>query len=335
MTPAPEYPFQQTVMDLFQLEGHTYMAYCDRLTGWLEIAHFPNGTSSAKVMKKLRNYFTRWGAPEQLSTDGGTNLVSEEMMVFYRRWRVDIRLSSAHYPQSNGRAEAAVKSAKRIIRTSISGTGRLDNDKVSLAMLQYPNMPLRGINKSPAQLATGRQLRDGVPTAKLNYMVDRHWRKSIRERERQVAERNEKIIDSGTNRRLTPMQPGTHVRVQSQMTKAWDRLGIIVEQRPHRQYTVRLDGSGHSSIRNRRHLKVIEPPASEPTGATPTNDEVAHESVFPINAKADRHTQIPGGIIKVGFDHKDFPIPNLGRYSLDSCCSSSQPIVLYALCGYG
>ncbi|XP_068204883.1 uncharacterized protein [Palaemon carinicauda] len=50
MTPAPEYPFQQTVMDLFQLEGHMYMAYCDRLTGWLEKAHFPNGTSSAKVM---------------------------------------------------------------------------------------------------------------------------------------------------------------------------------------------------------------------------------------------------------------------------------------------
>ncbi|XP_066969139.1 uncharacterized protein [Macrobrachium rosenbergii] len=69
MTPAPEYPFQQTVMDLFQLAGHTYMAYCDRLTGWLEIAHFPNGTSSAKVMTKLRNYFTRWGAPEQLSSE--------------------------------------------------------------------------------------------------------------------------------------------------------------------------------------------------------------------------------------------------------------------------
>ncbi|XP_064103276.1 uncharacterized protein K02A2.6-like [Macrobrachium nipponense] len=64
MTPAPEYPFQQTVMDLFQLEGLTYMAYCDRLTGWLEIAHFPNGTSSAKVMTKLRNYLAQWGAPD-------------------------------------------------------------------------------------------------------------------------------------------------------------------------------------------------------------------------------------------------------------------------------
>ncbi|XP_068205185.1 uncharacterized protein [Palaemon carinicauda] len=59
MTPAPEYLFQQTVMDLFQLEGHMYMPYCDKLTGGLEIAHFPNGTSSAKVLTKLRHYFTR------------------------------------------------------------------------------------------------------------------------------------------------------------------------------------------------------------------------------------------------------------------------------------
>ena len=276
MTPAPEYPFQQTVMDLFQIGGHTYLAYCDRLTGWLEIAHLPNGTSSTKIMTKLRNYFTRWGAPEQLSTDGGTNLVSEEMLTFYRRWRVEIRLSSAQYPQLNGRAEAAVKSSKRIIRSCISGTGSLDNDKVSLAILQYLNTPLRGINKSPAQLATGRQLRDGVPSAKLNFMVDRHWKKSIRERECQVAERNKKIVDSGTDRKLAPLQPGTQVRVQNQATKAWDRLGVVVEQRPYRQYTVRLDGSGRPSIRNQRHLKVIKilpsgqdpPPSSSHTRPT-------------------------------------------------------------------
>ena len=288
MTPAPEYPFQQTVMDLFQLEGHTYMAYCDRLTGWLEIAHFPNGSSSAKIMTRLRSYFNRWGAPEQLSTDGGTNLVSEEMMAFYRRWKVGIRLSSAHYPQSNGRAEAAVKSAKRIIRSSIGGAGSLDNDKVSLAILQYLNTPLRGINKSPAQLATGRQLRDGVPTARLNYRVDRHWRRSIRKRERQVAARNKTIIDKGTSRRLTPIQPGTHVRVQNQMSKVWDREGVVVEQRPYRQYTIRLEGSGRLSVRNRRHLKAVQPSDTETLRATPPTDETVRETGPPASVPRTR-----------------------------------------------
>ncbi|KAK8372273.1 hypothetical protein O3P69_009101 [Scylla paramamosain] len=49
----------------------------------------------------------------------------------------------AHYPQSNGRAEAAVKSAKRMLRLNIGPTGSLDTDKLSAALLQYHNTPLQ------------------------------------------------------------------------------------------------------------------------------------------------------------------------------------------------
>lgn len=33
MTLPPEYPFQQTVADMFHHEGHMYIAYAERLTG--------------------------------------------------------------------------------------------------------------------------------------------------------------------------------------------------------------------------------------------------------------------------------------------------------------
>ncbi|XP_064086122.1 uncharacterized protein K02A2.6-like [Macrobrachium nipponense] len=164
LTAPPEYPFQSTVVDMLQLEGHMYMAYADRLTEWLEVAHFPHGTTSSRIISVLRTYFTRWGAPELISTDWGTNLISEETTSFFRKWGFTVRLSSAHYPQSNGRAEAAVKTAKRIIRANIGKGGSLDCNKASLAILQYLNTPPKGFNKSPAQLAIGRQLRDGVPT---------------------------------------------------------------------------------------------------------------------------------------------------------------------------
>ncbi len=172
LTPPPDYPFQHTVVDMFQWEGHTYMAYADRLTGCLEVAHFPNGASSYKIQTQLRKYFSRYGAPEHMSMDVGTNLTSAEMDTFYRNWGVSVRLSSAQYPQSNGRAEVAVKTAKRIIRDNTSPGGSLDNDKATLAILQYLNTPLRCINKSPAQLATGRQLRDGVPMAGQHLRLD-------------------------------------------------------------------------------------------------------------------------------------------------------------------
>ncbi|XP_064080640.1 uncharacterized protein K02A2.6-like [Macrobrachium nipponense] len=90
--PPAEYPFQQVVADMFQIEGNLYMVYADRLTGWLEVAHFPCGATSNKISNHLRSYFSRWGAPEQISTDGGTNLASVEMVAFFRRWVVKVRL---------------------------------------------------------------------------------------------------------------------------------------------------------------------------------------------------------------------------------------------------
>ncbi|KAK3889447.1 hypothetical protein Pcinc_006555 [Petrolisthes cinctipes] len=142
LTPPPKYPFQHTAADLFQLDGQMYLAYADRLTGWLEIAHFPGGATSSKLLSVMRQYFQRWGAPESISTDGGTNLTSEEMSNFLERWGVERRVSSAHFPQSNGRAEAAVKSAKRLLRANTGGGGSLRTDKVSVALLQYLNTPL-------------------------------------------------------------------------------------------------------------------------------------------------------------------------------------------------
>ncbi|XP_068205427.1 uncharacterized protein [Palaemon carinicauda] len=175
ITPPPEYPFQMMIEDMFQHDGHSYMAYADRLTGWLELAHFPHGISSSHIKTQLRRYFAWWGDPVQISSDGGSNLASEEMGEFFKLWGVSVRLSSAQYPQSNGRAEAAVKIRKQVIMANMGSGGNLNMDKSSMAMLQYLNTPLRGINKSPAQMAAGRQLRDGVPMARWHLTADKHW----------------------------------------------------------------------------------------------------------------------------------------------------------------
>ncbi|KAG0726345.1 hypothetical protein GWK47_036810 [Chionoecetes opilio] len=66
-------------------------------------------TTSARLITVFRRFFKRFGIPEELSCDGGTNLTSQESRGFLDTWRVRLRVSSAHYLQSNGRAEAAVK----------------------------------------------------------------------------------------------------------------------------------------------------------------------------------------------------------------------------------
>ncbi|XP_064093829.1 uncharacterized protein K02A2.6-like [Macrobrachium nipponense] len=216
-TPPPEYPFQQTVTDMFQICGKQYLAYADRLTGWLEIAFFPSGATSAKLIPLFRRYFMQWGAPEEISLDGGTNLVSTEMASFLQKWGVRMRISSAHYPQSNGRAEAAVHTAKRTIQDNTRSDGSLDTDSFARAILQYRNTPLRDIDKSPAQLAMGRQLRDSVPMIKSYHKITEQWADIMIDREEKMGRhlRNVKFRHDSSAKRLRPLQMGTTVAVQN------------------------------------------------------------------------------------------------------------------------
>ena len=52
---------------------------------------------------------------------------------------------------------------KRLLRGNTGRKGAINPDKVAQTLLQYQNTPLRGINKSPVELALGRSLRDTVP----------------------------------------------------------------------------------------------------------------------------------------------------------------------------
>jgi transposase InsO family protein len=71
-----------------------------------------------------------FGVPEGMSTDGGPEFKSSKLDSFLTTWGVRHCLSSAYNPQSNGHAEAAVKSAKRLLHQN-TGPGRtLDTDKM-------------------------------------------------------------------------------------------------------------------------------------------------------------------------------------------------------------
>ena len=63
-----------------------------------------------------------------------------------------IQNSDNHRPKSNGRAEAAVKTMKRIINGNTGRNGTLNSDSVTKALLQYYNTPMKTGGKSPAQL---------------------------------------------------------------------------------------------------------------------------------------------------------------------------------------
>ena len=76
-------------------------------------------------------------------------------------------LSAAHYALSNKRAEAAVKTAKRLLCNNTERGGMIDTKGVAKALLQYRHTPVLGIWNSPAQMLLGRTLKDALPTSLL------------------------------------------------------------------------------------------------------------------------------------------------------------------------
>ena len=294
MTSPPEYPFQQAVADLFSKNCTSYLAYACRLTAWLEVAHFPSSVTSREVMKVLREFFHRFGIPEEISLDGGPNLDSTECLAFLNSWGVTRRLSSAYYAQSNGRAEVAVKTAKRILTGNTGPRGSLNTDAVSKALMQYRNTPIKGTDTSPAQLLLGRSIRDSVPQPPSAYKVSTKWQQMLRQREKSMLRSIDSSHQETLHRRTLDVLPiGTEVLIQNRDSKLWDRSGMVIEACPFRQYKVKVHGSGRQTIRNRIHLKpllIFKPtvplPKPPPTTTPPLPSTAPTSVIHPTSSSA-------------------------------------------------
>ena len=258
MTAIPERPFQIVCSDLFELQGRHYLVIVDRFSGFLHIYHSREQPTHRFLIRHLRDVFIRYGRPEQLETDGGPQYQSQAFKSFLTTWGVQHRISSPYYPQSNGRAELAVKTAKRLLRENVGRDGEISNDKVACAVLQYHNTPLQGSEMSPAQLLFGRALADFLPVNPKAYQLHPYWKRGIR---KQVEKRKHHHAKLATRynlhtRILPPLKSGQNVAIQSAATKKWDRSGHIVSVLPHRRYKIKLHDNGNITIRNRRFLKV-------------------------------------------------------------------------------
>ena len=257
LLPQPQYPFQFICMDAFELKGQNYLAVADKFSGWILVYHCKSGVTSAVVASKLRTIFESYGAAERLYTDGGLPFASKQVEEFLGKWRVQHLVSSANYPQSNGRAELAVKTAKRIIMNNTGPGGTLDCDKTSRALLQYRNTPIKYLGLSPAQLLFHRHLRDSLPTVPTTLKLHGNWDSLADAREQAFRQRNNIMTEryNGTAKDLPALPIGCEVRIQEVTDRGkWSRYGTIVD-RLGRKYTIRVFGSGRVITRNRKFLK--------------------------------------------------------------------------------
>ena len=264
---TPEYPFQHICADFFELDGHCYGVFVDRFTGWPGLF---TGKSGEDVTDFLARVSEKYGCPMTCTTDGGSNFVAENVKKFMKAYGIEHRVSSVANPHANCRAELAVKTVKRMLRDNVGVSGKLDQSKVSRALMQLRNTPDRDTGLSPAVALMGRQLRDFLPIPKQNLMGDM-WTKVLGAREEALAKRALNTHDKWSEhaKPLHPLRVGDHVLIQNQTgnhPKRWDKRGVVASCEGFDQYIVIIDGSRRLTRRNRKFLRRFEP--FDPSGVS-------------------------------------------------------------------
>ena len=80
----------------------------DYYSNYIEVENISK-PNTLGITKALMIMYARYGVPDTLVSDNGPQFSSEEFRRFATRWGFEHITSSPRYPQSNGKAENAVK----------------------------------------------------------------------------------------------------------------------------------------------------------------------------------------------------------------------------------
>ena len=248
----PQRPWSVVGGDLFQLGHQQFLIIVDYWSGFFEVQELSKVTSKT-VITASKVQFARHGIPDTLISDNGPQFASAEFAQFTKEWQIEHRTSSPHYPQSNGRAENAVKTCKSLLKKA-----KASGEDPLLALLDWRNTPTENIGTSPAQRLMGRRTRTLLPTHQslLKTPEQNGTKKKLENRKaKQVRLYNKKC------KPLEPLQSGCAIRMKLPGDNRWS-LGTCVRALDNRSFEVEVCGRRYR--RNRRHLRATKEMAPPP-----------------------------------------------------------------------
>lgn len=270
----PGRPWAKLGADIFTYKNTDYLLIVDYYSKYPEIAVMPDKTA-ASVISQMKQVFARHGIPDEVICDN-MPFASYQMQTFAREWCFTVTTSSPRYAQSNGQSERAIQTVKNLLKKASAS-----NTDVNLALLQYRNTAVTGLDYSPAQLLFSRSLNTLLPVCVENLYPQ------VREDARdQLVNRQGKqkhYYDRGT-RALPPLESGDVVRVDH--NGQWQRGQVVRSSDTPRSYDVLME-NGNTLRRNRRD--VIHT-AEDPPVCAPLVDEIDTPS-FSDNDNEQQHQQ--------------------------------------------
>ena len=240
-------PWSKVGADLCDLRGRTLLVVSDYYSNYIEVENIHKANTGG-VTKALKAMFSRYGVPDVLVTDNGPQFASAEFTTFAKTWEFEHVTSSPRYPQSNGKAENAVKTVKRLF-SKCQETGQSE----FRALLDWRNTPTEGIGTSPAQRFLGRRCKTLLPMTG-SLLEPRYPTRDDARAINSQKRRQQHYYDRQT-KPLKPIEPGNAVRMRLPGESTWSP-GVCSGLVGPRSYRVKV--GGNVFIRNRRQLLPMD-----------------------------------------------------------------------------
>jgi hypothetical protein len=160
--PVPRRKFAHVHVDLVgpfptSPEGYTHLfTMVDRTTRWAEAVPVP-GTSVRDCAEAFfRGWISRFGVPDQLTSDRGAQFTSEVWSSLCTRLGIQHLSTSAYHPQSNGLVERFHRQLKEALRARLAGVQWVEH--LPWVLLGLRAAPKEDSNISSAEMVYGLPL---------------------------------------------------------------------------------------------------------------------------------------------------------------------------------
>ena len=145
----PEQPWSLISQDILMWEGKWHLVSTCHNSDWIEIDILPN-TLTSTVVELTKAHFAKFGVLDHVVTHNGPQFISTEHKQFVSEYGFEHVTFPPYCLQGNGKAEAAVKTVKRMYQK---------NKDIHMVLLDDRNTPQQGQEHSPAQRLLSRRTR--------------------------------------------------------------------------------------------------------------------------------------------------------------------------------
>ena len=251
--PVPSRPWEKVGIDYFTLAGKDYLLIVDYFSKYPEVLQMNSKTADATIAK-MKSIFARHGIPNTVVADN-MPFGSKAFQQFAKEWGFNVVTSSPTYPQSNGLVERNVQTIKRLLKKA-----REEGKDEMMALLEFRNTPVTGLQESPAQLLMSRRLRSSLPMTAmmLKPQIGTGAKAAL-----ECRQARQKHYYDKTAKSLPELKSNDVVRYPG--NKSWEPAVVVGKHASPRSYDIRT-AQGTQLRRNRRHLKkTVELPPPAPT----------------------------------------------------------------------